>query len=68
VGLDLGQRQGHFFGHNALSGATVHFASCAVGARGLFLMDKPLEHEADHEPLCRAKVIYTHTHTHTIHF
>jgi hypothetical protein len=49
VGFDLGERQGLFVCHNAMSGSTVHFASCAMDTGGLFLMDKPLEHEADHE-------------------
>jgi len=66
MGFDLGQRQGLFVCHNALSGSTVHFASCAVGAGGLFLMDKPLEHNADNEPLCR--VIVVNMWIYTIHF
>jgi len=66
MGFDLGQRQELLVCHNALPGSTVHFASCAVGTGGLFLMDKPLEHEADPEPLCRAVVV--NMWIYTIHF
>jgi len=66
MGFDLGQRQGLFVCHNALFGSTVHFASCAVGAGGLFFMYKPLEHEADHVPLYRA--IDVNMWIYTIHF
>jgi hypothetical protein len=66
VGFDLGQWQGLFVCHNAPPGSTVCFASCAVGTRRLFLMDKPMEHEAEHEPLCRAKVV--NMWIYTIHF